>query len=530
MHTSPYSLVCILALSVVSAARAATFDLATSTVLDIQAAMDAGKLTSEQLTRLYLARIDAYDRKGPSLNTVLSLNARALEMARALDQERKAGGPRSVLHGVPVVIKANIDVVDLPTTGGSLALKDCLPPDDAFVVARLRDAGAIVLAAVNLDEFARGGSGTSSLGGQTRNPYHPDRIPGGSSAGTGAGVSGVLAQGGLGTETGSSVRSPSNNNGLVGISPSEGLVSRDGVIPISLTLDRVGPMARNVMDAAAMLTAMSGLDAGDPVTLKAAGKKPPGGYLPFLDAQRLKGARLGVLWQLNGDGPEHQPALELFRKALADLKKAGAVLVDPVVPETDLWALLRDVNMSDEEYKWGLNAYLATRRGTVPVRNLTELIATGKYLGRLKRRYEDCDAKPRMENNPVYTSKVQGRAVARELVTSLMDRYALDALVYPHRTQPIPTLAEAAPNQGNTPVAEQRARGSSARLSTVTGYPTVIVPCGFTPDGLPLGIEFTGRLYAEPTVIGLAYAYEQQTQHRRTPASTPALPGEHFSY
>jgi amidase len=173
---------------------------------------------------------------------------------------------------------------------------------------------------------------------------------------------------------------------------------------------------------------------------------------------------------------------------------------------------------------------LATRRGTVPVKNLTELIATGKYLGRLKTRYIACDAEPRMEENAEYAAKVRGRAVARDVVTGMMDRYGLDALVYPHRTQPIPTIAEAAPNNGNTPLDEPRSRGSSARLSTVTGYPTVIVPCGYTPDGLPLGLEFTGRLYAEPTVIGLAYAYEQQTKHRKTPATTPALPGETLDY
>ncbi len=519
----------VVALSLAMAGRAATFDLATSTVLDIQAAMDAGTLTSERLTQLYLARIDAYDKKGPSLNAVLDLNPRALETARSLDEERRQRGPRSPLHGVPIVIKANIDIVDLPSTGGSLALKDSLAPDDAFTVARLREAGAIILAAVNLDEFARGGTGTSSLGGQTRNPYRLDRIPGGSSAGTGAGVSAVFAQGGLGTETGSSVRSPSNNNGLVGISPSEGLVSRDGVIPISLTLDRVGPMARNVTDAAALLSAVAGMDAADLVTLKAAGRKPAAGYMGCLDPNRLKGARLGVLRQLNGDGPADKPAMDLFEKALADLKKAGAVIVDPVAPATDLWTLLRDVNMSDDEYKWGLNAYLASRRGTVPVRTLSELIATGKYLGRLGARYTECDAKPRMELNPEYSAKVQGRAVAREVVTALMDRHGLDALVYPHRTQPIPTIEEAAPGGGSTSVSEPRARGSSARLSTVTGYPTVIVPCGYTPDGLPLGIEFTGRLYAEPTVIGLAFAYEQQTRHRKLPGSTPALPGENLA-
>jgi len=509
---------------------AAQFNLATATVLDIQAAMDSGKLSAEQLTKLYLARIDTYDHQGPRLNSLLTVNSKALAYARELDQERQQRGPRSPLHGVPIVIKANIDMADLPTTGGSLALKDCVAPDDAFTVARLRAAGAIILAASNLDEFARGGTGTSSLGGQTLNPYSPEHIPGGSSAGTGSGVSGVLAQGGLGTETGSSVRSPSNNNCLVGISPSEGLVSRDGVIPISLTLDRVGPMARNVTDAAAMLSAMAGMDGADLITLKAAGRKPAGGYLGFLDTNRLKGARLGVLRQLNGTTPADKPALELFEKALVDIKQAGAILIDPLAPETDLWALLRDVNMSDEEYRWGLNAYLTTRRGTVPVKNLRELIDTGKYLGRLKARFEECEAKPRLEENPEYAAKVRGRAVARELVTALMDRYELDALIYPHRTQPIQTIAEAAPDRGNTVVGEQRSRGSSARLSTVTGFPTVIVPAGFTPDGLPLGIEIFGRLYSESTVIGLGYSFEQRTKHRRLPATTPALPGDTFEY
>ncbi|MCX6955264.1 MAG: amidase family protein, partial [Verrucomicrobia bacterium] len=339
-----------------ASAPAKTFDLATATALDIQAAMDAGALTSEKLVTLYLARIAAYDQAGPKLNTIITLNAKALETARALDAERKAKGPRSPFHGVPLFIKDNYDTYDLPTTGGSLALKGTLAPDDAFTVAKLSAAGAIILAKANLDEFARGGTGTSSLGGQTLDPYVLDHTPGGSSAGTGAGVAALFAQAGTGTETGSSIRSPSSNNNLVGISPSEGLVSRDGILPISFTLDRGGPMARNVTDAAIMLELMAGLDPADLTTKRAAGKKPAKGYLPVLNKDALKGARIGVLRDLAMPGPDFKDCLAVFETAVADLKKAGAILVDPLSTGTDLSALLRDVNMSDPEYRAGLNA------------------------------------------------------------------------------------------------------------------------------------------------------------------------------
>jgi Asp-tRNA(Asn)/Glu-tRNA(Gln) amidotransferase A subunit family amidase len=523
----------LLALSPV-VGRSKTFDLATATVLDVQEAMDAGALTAEKLTQLYLARIAAYDQAGPKLNTIITLNAKALETARALDAERRAKGPRSPLHGVPIFLKDNFDTADLPTTGGSLALKGTFAPDDAFTVTKLRAAGAIILAKANLDEFARGGTGTSSVGGQTLDPYVLDHTPGGSSAGTGAGVAAGFAQMGTGTETGSSIRSPSSNNNLVGISPSEGLVSRDGIIPISFTLDRAGPMARSVTDAAAMLHVMAGLDPADLTTKRAAGKKPAAGYLSALNKDALKGARIGVLRDLATPGPDYAANLAVFDTAVADLKKAGAILVDPLATGTDFSALLRDVNMSDPEYKAGINAYFATRGATIPVKTLTELIANGGYLGRLKENYIKCDAFGPMDTNADYLAKLEGREVVRRLINELMDKYALDAVVYPHRLRAVPTIAEAAPDKGNTVVPPERSEltrsGSSARLSTVTGHPTVIVPAGFTPDGMPLGVEFFGKLFTEVKLIGIAYAYEQATKHRELPATTPPLPGERFDY
>ena len=276
-------------------AGAATFRLEEATVTDMNAAFDAGELTSEQLTQLYLNRIEAYDEQGPSLNSIITINPNALQTAAELDKERQTIGPRSPLHGIPILLKDNYDTFDLPTTAGSLSLEGSIPPDDAFVVDKLRDAGAVILGKTNLDEFARGSSGLSSLGGQTRNPYALDRVPGGSSAGTGAAIAANFATAGLGTETGVSIRNPATNNNLVGIAPTEGLVSRDGVVPISFTQDRAGPLTRSVSDAAVVLSAIAGYDTSDPVTANSIGKIPAQGYTSFLDENSLNGARIGVL-------------------------------------------------------------------------------------------------------------------------------------------------------------------------------------------------------------------------------------------
>src|SRR5688572_20581728 len=299
--------------------QAARIPLATATVADLNAAFESGKLTSEQLVKLYLARIEAYDERGPKINAVITLNPKALEIARALDKERKQKGPRSPLHGIPIVLKDNFDTFDLPTTGGSLMLEGSMPPDDAFVVKKLRDAGAIILAKVNLSEFASGGA-RSSLGGLTLNPHDLTRTPSGSSGGTGAAIAADYAPLGLGTDTGGSIRGPSTSNGIVGLKPTHGLLSRDGIIPLALTFDTGGPMARSVYDVAVSLGIMTGVDPADPATAKSAGKSHTD-YTQFLDKNALKGARIGIARDFLGADADVDWVIEA---ALTAMRNAGA--------------------------------------------------------------------------------------------------------------------------------------------------------------------------------------------------------------
>ena len=516
-----------------TAALAATLDLETATILDLQKAYDAG-LTAEKVTEVYLKRIAAYEKAGPKLNSIITLNPRALEDARALDAERKTKGPRSLLHGVPLLIKDNFDTFDLPTTGGSKALAGSTPMYDAFTVKKLRAAGAIILAKTNLDEFARGGTGTSSLGGQTLNPYNLEKIPGGSSAGTGAGVAALFGQAGLGTETGSSIRNPSTKNNLVGFSPSEGLVSRQGVIPISITYDRSGPMARSVTDAAIVMSIMAGADAGDLFTLDSLGHAPENNYLGSLKKDGLKGARIGVLRDLFGSEDADKPAVALADAAIKVLKDQGATIIDALPAGPNLWNVLRDTNTGNGEYRQAINTYFAARGSATPVHNLTELIKSGGYLGRLKKMYEESDAIGEMTYNAEYIGKVKGRWLMRAHIQELMKHWQLDVLVYPHETKPARTIADAVPNKGETPAPEgaaaTRVAGTGNRLSTVTGLPTIVVPIGFNTDGVSVGLEFLGKLYDEPTVIRLAYAYEQAAPNRKLPPTTPLLGIEKLTY
>jgi amidase len=513
------------------AVRADTIDLETATILDLQRAYDAG-LTSERVVDVYLKRIAAYDKAGPKLNAILAINASARETARALDRERREKGPRSLLHGVPILVKDNFDTADMPTTGGSKALAGSKPMYDAFSVRRLREAGAIILAKTNLDEFARGGTGTSSLGGQTLNPYNLAKIPGGSSAGSGAGVAALLGQVGLGTETGSSIRNPSTKNNLVGFSPSQGLVSRQGIIPISITYDRGGPMARSVTDAAIVLGYMAGTDAADLFTLSSLGKVPGDHYVSALRKDGLKGARIGVLRDLFGRDDEDKVAIELVEKAIATLKAQGATVVDPLDTGVDLWAVLRDTNAGSGEYRQAINAYLAARGSATPVHNLSELVASKGYLGRLAKQYGEAEAAPEMTFNAEYIGRYQGKQVVRERVLALMEQWKLDAVVYPFETKPARTIEEAAPNKGETPVDNEgnRIRGNGNRLSTVTSLPTIVVPVGFNADGVGVGLEFLGKLYDEATIVRLAYAFEQAAPNRRLPPTTPLLGIEKISY
>lgn len=511
---------------------AAVLDLETATIIDLQKAYDAG-LSSEKVVAAYLKRIEAYDKSGPKINSIITLQPKAREIARALDAERKAKGPRSLLHGVPILVKDNYDTYDMPTTGGSKALAGSTPLYDSFTVNKLRAAGAIILGKTNLDEFARGGTGTSSLGGQTLNPYNLTKIPGGSSAGSGAAIAALFGQVGLGTETGSSIRHPSSKNNLVGFSPSEGLVSRQGVIPISITYDRSGPMARSVTDAAIVMSVMAGTDAADLFTLNSLGHAPADNFVPALRKDGLKGARVGVLRELFGKDPEDQPAVEIIEAALKVLKDQGATVVDPMPSGVQLWEMLRETNTGTGEYRQAINSYFAARGTATPVKNLDELIASGGYLGRLKKNYEESNAVGEMTYNADYIGKIKGRWLMRSHIMELLERWDLDALVYPFETKPARTIAEAAPNNGNTAVADgerTRAVGTGNRLSTVTGLPTIVVPAGFNTDGVSVNLEILGKLYDEATVVRLAYAYEQASPHRKLPSTTPLLGVEKITY
>ncbi len=499
-------------------ARAAEFDLSTATIGDINAAFDAGALTSEKLVSLYLARIEAYDRKGPAINTVITLNKDALAQARALDAERKSKGPRSPLHGVPVVLKDLFDVVGMPTTGGFVGLKDAMPARDAFVVARLKAAGAIILAKVNtLDWFAKTNWGASTLGGQTKNPYNLDYVPGASSSGTGAGVAAWFATVGLGSETGVSIRNPTSENNLVGLAPTLGLVSRAGMIMSAFTHERGGPMARNVYDLAATLDVIAGVDAEDLVTMSSRGHIPPEGFLSFVDPKNgLKGARIGVLRDMFRSGPRHTEGLALIEKAIADLRAAGAVVYDPLSTGLPLLDILADTRVAQWEKRASTNLFLARLGPGSPYKDMTEMIAKNPaHLGHLKAQDEVTD----LDQNPAYVARLRNREILQKAILDLLDRHQLDALVFPFKTLPATKIKDGWTN-----------KEADNPLSSQTGFPGLLVPAGFVSENRPIALEFLGRPYAEPVLIKMASAYEAASRHRKSPESTPALPGEKFSY
>lgn len=502
--------------------------LADATIPELQLAMSQGTLTSEKLVSLYLARIAAYDQKGPTLNTIITLNAKALEQARALDAERAAGKVRGPLHGIPVLPKDNYDTFDLPTSGGFKGLAGNIPLRDAFTIRRLREGGAIILAKANLDEFNSGSSGTSGLGGQTKNPYNLLKSPGGSSAGTGAGLAAVFAQVGLGTETGSSIRNPSTKNNLVGLAPTLGLVSRHGVLPSSLLLDRTGPMARNVTDVALTLHAVGGMDAGDLLTAASLGHFPAEGYLSYLKKDALKHARIGVLRENFGDTPDGAEGRAVADAAIKVLKDSDAVLIDPLPMGLDLFTVLKDVATSSAERREALAIYLGNRHPDGSIKSLADIIASGQALGKLKKGLDRAQSAPPMYANSDYDAFARNRAALQKIILDLYARYDLDVIVYPYQTILEHTIEVAAPQAGAVEGAANYDKlGRGTRISTATGFPGLTVPAGFTAsDGMPVGLEFLGKPWTEGPLLGLGYAFEQASKHRKLPASTPALDGE----
>jgi amidase len=504
-----------------SAAGAVEYDQAT--IADLSAAMTAGTLTSEKLVQLCLARIDAFDRRGPALHAVLTLNPQALDTARALDAERKAKGPRSALHGIPIVLKDNFDTFDMPTTGGSILLEGSIPPDDAFVVKKLRDAGAIILAKVNMSEFASGAA-LSSLGGQTLNPHDLGRTPSGSSGGTGASVAAGYALAGLGTDTGGSVRGPSTANGIVGLKPTLGLLSRDGIIPLALTFDTAGPMARNVSDLAAVLGAMTGVDAADAATAASQGRSETD-YTKFLKADALKGARIGVARDFFGADEDVDWVMEA---ALDAMRRGGATMVDVRYPKWlldakgDLYTAVRWPEFAPQIAK-----YLATTGARYP-KTLAEMMERSKQ-------FTSTRPDGAMPNPPRWAlfareagsgtlEDARYKAVhdhvlpaVRMLVEGLIDANKLDAIVYPTSSRR-PGLIAGPADPSGTP--------SATNIANLTGFPDLIVPAGFTSDKLPVGLSFFGPAFSEGKLLGLGYSFEQASKARRRPVHTPALPGE----
>lgn len=486
------------------------FDIVEATVAEIHAAFEAGERTAAALVDRYLARIEAYD---DDLNAILTFNDTARKRAERLDERFAAEGLVGPLHGVPVVLKDNMDTHDLPTTAGSTALSGSVPDEDAFVVDRLRAAGGVIVAKANLQEFAFGVDTISSLGGATRNAYDLGRRPAGSSGGTAAAIAANLGAVGMGSDTCSSVRSPAAFNDLVGLRPSRGLVSRRGLVPLSSTQDTVGPITRTVADAARILDVIAGYDPADPVTATGADSIPENGYTAHLDPDALEGARIGVVREFfRRSSPASAPAAAAERvtaaveEALDEMAAAGATIVDPVeVVDADVLAGARVLRY---EFSRDFDAYLAGLDADLPYDSLAEIVGSGEVAPAVAERIRESDILDSLEQaeNVGYLRSLDRRRRCREATVARLVETNLDALAYPPSAVPPVAIPD------HQPFVEMR-----CELAAHTGLPAITVPAGFTDHGLPVGIELLGRPFAEPRLIALAYAFEQATDHRRPP-------------
>jgi amidase len=519
--------------------HASPLNLTEATIEEIQAAYEDGSLTAEAVTKSYLARIAAYDQKGPTINSVITENTEALAEAKALDAERAAGHVRGPLHGIPMVLKDNIDVYGLPTSAGSQMLAGSMPPDDAFVARKLIEGGAILIAKVNLSEWAGGGgsvsgatdskiretgrtpNGFSSEGGQTRNPHDLTRGPNGSSGGTGAAVAAVFAQFGLGTDTAASVRGPASANGVFGLKTTHGLVSRDGVVPLALTFDTVGPLARSTYDIAAALTVMAGIDPDDDSTIKSAGRAQAD-YTKSLKAGSLQGARIGIARDFFGHDEQIDAVIEA---AIIQLRELGAIIVDDIrIPHailtarSDLYTTIRSA-----EFKAQIADYLANTAPEYPktIYDLAERAndpatgyrSPGKAVG-LK--YQAASAYDL--DDPIYVAaKSQGLAYVHAAMEGVFANNQLHALLYPTNPTPVSLIIrEPGATQGVSPL----------NIANLTGFPDLVIPGGMSPRGLPVTFSLMGRAFTEGRLLSYAYDYEQATKAIRLPVNTPELPSD----
>jgi len=490
------------------------FELDEVTVAELQDGMKSGKFTAHSLAQKYLDRIAEIDKQGPAINAIIELNPDALSIADALDAERKAKGPRGPLHGIPVLIKDNIGTADrMMTTAGSLALSGFTPAKDSGVARRLRESGAVILGKTNLSEWANfrsshSSSGWSGRGGQTNNPYATDRNPCGSSSGSGAAASANLAAITVGTETDGSVVCPSSANGVVGIKPTVGLVSRAGIIPISHSQDTAGPICRTVADAAALLSALAGVDPDDAAT-RAPSRKASADYTTFLDRGGLRGARIGVVRKLFDFSEKLAPVM---KAALDAMKNEGAVLVDPVeIGSLGKFDASENIVLQ-YEFKADLNKYLA-QFSNAPMHSLKEIIEFNDRNHDKELLYFGQDIMVHCEARGPLTDKVyldalgkNHRLTRQQGIDAVMDQHKLDALIAP----------TAGPSWLTDLVNGDHDTGGSSSLAAVAGYPNINVPVGFV-FGLPVGISFFGRAWSEPTLIKIAYGFEQATHFRKPP-------------
>lgn len=504
-----------------------TFDLTAASIGDVESAMADGAIDAEALTRLYLNRIAAYDRAWPGLHAIMALNPRALEEARALDAERRSQGPRGPLHGLPVLIKDNIDVAGLPTTGGSYALRGAIAERDAEQVRRLRQAGCVILGKTSMSEFASGPA-ISTLGGQILNPHALDRSPRGSSGGSAVSVAAAFSMFALGTDTGGSIRRPATANGVVGLRPTFGLNGRSGIMPLALSLDTVGPITRYVRDAALVMNVMVGPDPRDPVTLEAA-KHRAADYSVGLKTDVLKGVRFGLLRDWMGKDSEVDGITE---NAVRCLRSRGATVIEVHLPRYVLGlgsGLYDAIHMP--EFRQQIGAYLASLPGTGLPRNIDDLVKCTEAIttptregwvpnpGRLKSLIKQSKAVS-LQDTPYLDALNEGRRIVRENLEWALKRERLDAFIVPTSSRPPEKIGGEAPQPPDF-------AGSVDQFVSAAGWPELVVPAGWTRDpALPVGLSFIGPAFSEARLLGFGFAFEQATLVRCVPVNTPPLPGE----
>lgn len=494
---------------------AAPFGVTEASIVDIHAALKAGRITCRALVAQYLRRIEAYDKNGPSLNAIVIINNDALAQADELDKRAAKGAFVGPLHCIPTIVKDNFETIGLQSANGSLALAGFVSTKDAFQVKRIKEAGAIVLAKSNMAEWAFTPYETVSsiLPGYTKNPYALDRVTAGSSGGTAAAVAASFGAVGLGSDTGNSIRGPSSHQALAGIRSTMGLTSRAGVMPLNLLADIAGPMARTLADAVAVFQVIVGEDPDDPVTAAARGR-PRENYAAALVPDGLRGARIGILRQAYERESTDAEIVQVFTQAVNDLQRAGATIVDPArIDALDKIRRQQGVG-SCMGFKYDINRYLASHGDRVPVKSLTEIVKSGRFHPTVQRRLEQ--AEQGSENGPdtsACKAEMEYREQVRAAVVATMDALKLDAFVYPTWSNPPRLIGDL-----NTPHGD-----NSQFFSPTTGFPSIQIPMGYTRGLLPAGITFLGRAWSEATLIKLAYGYEQSTRQRRPPPTTPAL-------